>query len=356
MTTEDMTTEDMTTEDMTTETPPLLSLCVPTYKRPALLRESLRAILSQITPDMAGAVEVSVFDNASPDQTPAVVAEAQGEFPQTPFQYVRHAENIGPDANFYGAVRQARGRFVLLVSDDDVLLPGAVAKLLGLIHAHPEFDAFALNVRLFADNPHEGTAPPAFDFPEDRVVRDRDQALQLLQAQFGFLSCIAFRRENVIGHDYSDKVGTIIIQSFFFLDALAPARGLCATGQVCIAQRADNVGGFDFFRVIVTNYHALMQYALQVGYSPQAVRYVLDRHLDFIHHCVVTFKSRGIGTLRPRYGDGAIRLLRAYGPRPLVLLLIPKMLTPRPVYSLFKRVKALRGRTVTPQASQEKNA
>ncbi len=349
-----MTTPGTMTAKTTEETDgPLLSLCVPTYKRPALLRESLRAILSQITPDMAAQVEVSVFDNASPDDTPAAVAGVQREFPDAPCRYVRHAENIGPDANFYGAVRQARGRFVLLVSDDDVLLPGAVATLLGLIRTHPDFDAFGLNVRLFKDSPLEETASPAFTFPEDRIVRDRDQALLLLQAHFGFLSCIAFRRESVVRHDYTDKVGTIIIQSFFFLDALAPGRGLYVTSRVYIAQRADNVGGFNFFQVIVTNYHQLMQYALTVGYAPPTVRRVLDQHLHFIHHCVVTFKSKGIGTLRPRYGDGAVRLLRAYGPTPFLLFtLIPRMLTPRGVYALLKRLNlwagALRGRHAPP--------
>ena len=334
---------------------PLLSLCVPTYKRPALLETSLCAILAQIEPWMTTQVEVSVFDNASPDETPAVVARMQREFPDVPLRSVRHSDNIGPDPNFYGAIREARGRFVLLISDDDILLPGAVAKLLELIVAYPDFDAFALNIRRFENDPSEEDARPVFVFSEDHVVQDRDQALTLLHTHFGFLSCIAFRRENIAGKDYSDKIGTLIIHSFLFLDALAPARGLCATSRVYLAQRADNAGGFDFFRVIVTNYHALMQYALQVGYSSQAVHYVLDRHLDFVHHCIVTFKSKGIGTLRPRYGDGIVRLLRAFGPRPLVLLvLIPKMLLPRPIYSLLKRVKALSGHGAAALASQEK--
>lgn len=340
-------------------TAPLLSLCVPTYKRPVLLCESLRAILSQITPAMAQAVEVSVFDNASPDDTPDAVAALRLEFPDVPFRYVRHAENIGPDANFYGAVQESCGRFVLLVSDDDILLPGAVAKLLELIGVYPDFDAFALNVRVFMDRPEEEVSPPVFTFAEDLIVRDRDQALRLLQGHFGFLSCIAFRRENVIARDYSDKVGTIIIQSYFFLDALVPGRGLCATCQAYVAQRADNAGGFNFFQVIVTNYHQLMQYALGVGYSPLLIHQVLDQHLRFVYHCVATFQSRGIGTLSPRYGDGAIRLLRAYGPTPFVLFrLIPRMLMPRPLLALLQRLKALiqalRGRPTLVSVQEKK--
>ena len=72
-----------------------------------------------------------VLDNASPDETPAVVAQAQADFPHVPLRYVRRPENIGPDANFTDALTQARGKFLYLLSDDDVLLPGAVAEAAG---------------------------------------------------------------------------------------------------------------------------------------------------------------------------------------------------------------------------------
>ena len=51
-----------------------------------------------------------------------------------------------------------------------MLLPGAVAELIRLIAEHPGFDAFALNVREFRQDPlGETDTPVAFTLPEDAV-------------------------------------------------------------------------------------------------------------------------------------------------------------------------------------------
>ena len=328
---------------------PLLSLCVPTYNRASLLRESLRAILSQITPEMAGAVEVVVLDNASPDETPQVVQQAQADFPHVFLRYVQRPENIGADANFCTAPAEAAGEFVYLLSDDDVLLPGAVAKLLELIRKHPGIDAIALNVRAFVDDPfHDLGKPPAYALPEDVLLTGRDAALSLLRMHLTFLSCIAFRRATVAGRDYSGRYGTVLAQAFLFLDALAPGGGLYAVARPYLARRDDNSGGYDFFQVFITNFHPVLEYARALGYSPQAVQDLLSHHLDFLYYMMLTFKEQG-GYGRLKLSDAGcaavcLRLLRAYGlNRFVVLRLIPRLLVPRsvfaPVQKLYTRWK-----------------
>jgi len=318
---------------------PRLSLCLPTYNRAALLTHALRAILSQITPDMNSAVEVVTLDNASPDDTPAIIAQAQRDFPHVTFRAVRHAENIGPDANFTEAVRQARGEFVYLLSDDDVLLPGAVAALLELIAEHPDFDAFALNIRHFLTDPDVDLAPVrVFEVEEDRVFRGRDKALGFLQTHITFMSSMAFRRESVAGRDYRDKVGSIIIQAYFFLDALAPGRGLYLTREAFLAQRTDNVGGYDFYKVFVTHFDQVLRYAGRAGYARRIVRQMRARHLRYLSALVLIFKVRGsYGTLRPDHRDGIRRMWRAYGPHPYFLgVLLPLLLLPTPLVAIVK--------------------
>ena len=318
---------------------PVLSLCVPTYKRPLLLSQSLRAILSQLTPAMAGQVEVVVLDNASPDETPQVVAKAQADFPAAAVRSVRRPVNIGADANFLDAVQQAQGEFVYLLSDDDVLLPGAVETLLGLIARHPDFDAFALNVRLFhADPMEEGTAQP-FILEEDLVTYSRDEALTLLNTHLVFLSCMAFRRANVAKKDYTDKIGTVLIQAFFFVDAVAPGHGFYATRQPLLAQRAEHAGGYSFFRVFVTNFDRVLRYARQAGFSSEACRQVLQTHLLFLYNYILIFKGRGhYDELRPNYFDAALRVLRTYRFNPFSLrFLVPRLLLPPGFYRLAQR-------------------
>jgi len=321
---------------MTPVISPLLSLCVPTYNRAALLHQSLEAILSQITPAMQEAVEVVVLDNASPDHTPAVVAQAQADFPDAPVRYIRRPENIGCDANFCDAPHQARGTFVYLLSDDDVLLPGGVARLLELIAEHPDLDAFAVNSRPFRHSLEEDTAA-TLRLERDAVFSGRDEALLLLDTHVTFLSCMAFRRSNVAGRDYSGQVGTLLLQVYMFLDALAPGRGLYAIRQPFLAQRADNNQDFNFFQVFVTQFDQVLQYARHCGYAPRTVAKMRARALRFVCYAIGVFKSQGaIGTIRPDYRDGLVRLWRVYGPHPfLLLVIVPMILTPRPVYALL---------------------
>ncbi len=321
----------------------LLSLCIPTYNRSRLLSESLRAILSQIDASAAAQVEVVVMDNASPDDTPQVVAQAQAEFPLAPVRVVRHRENIGADANFRAAVEQAQGEFVYLLSDDDVLLPGAVNRLLSLIRAHPDFDAFCLNVRPFLHQIDEDAAP-AFLLDEDRIIVGRDAALVFLRNHITFMSAMAFRRQNMIGRDYKDKVGTVLLQCYFFLDALAPGRGVYVSQEAGLAQRMDNTGPFDFFKVFVTNFQAVLDYAAQIGYSKQAIRQVQSRHLRFLKSQSVRFLVSGSGGMRAEYRGVPARLLKAYGPNPYVLfILLPVILFPqalaRPLLAVYRRLK-----------------
>ena len=325
-----METMTETTPKTLQETLPLLSLYIPTYNRAALLCQSLRAILSQITPEMTSQVEVVVLDNASPDDTPAAVAKVQSDFAHIPVRYIRRPENIGCDANFTDAPNQTHGRFVYMISDDDILLPGAVAQLLELICKYPHFDAFCLNVRQFREDPHEEGGSLAYALEADKIVSGRDEALVLLKTHLIFLSCIAFRRENVLGKEYSKRRATNMGQSYMFLDALAPGRGLYAARLPYLAQRADRAEGYNFFRVYVTNFHQMMQHARRLGYSKAAVRQVLDRTLEFVFHFVQIFKFQGrYDQLQPNFPDAVLRLLRAYPFHRLVWLrIIPRILTP----------------------------
>jgi hypothetical protein len=106
---------------------------VPTYRRPALLRRALRSVTSQAAP--AFDLSVVVYDNASGDET-AAVARAADTIP-VPVRYVCAPENIGVIGNFRQAIRDVRTDFFTIISDDDVLLPGALAANLAQLLAQP---------------------------------------------------------------------------------------------------------------------------------------------------------------------------------------------------------------------------
>ena len=328
---------------------PALTLCVPTYNRADLLRQSLTALFSQIGPDEADHLEVLVMDNASPDQTPDVVAEFGQRWPHVPLRSVRNSENIGPDGNFLEGIALARGRFVLLVSDDDLLLPGAVAKLLHLIQAHPDFDGFSLNARTFKRSPdEEGQA--WFPLEEDCVLWSGDDVLALLQTHVTFMSILAFNKSRIAGRlasgHYQEKRGTNFLQAFLFLDVLAAGKGVVVLAKPLLANRADNSLLDNYFRVFVTGMNAVLVYAQQAGCSEQIIRRLKQKNLVEVRHFVSRGRIHGRGEqCWPSRPEAIQRLFRVYGFQPyLWLVVVPLMFFPRSLGPAVLGLRRLLGR------------
>ena len=107
-----------------------VSILIPTYKRADYLREAIRSAQAQTY----AAIEILVLDDASPDETPAVVAEFAGE-PR--LRYIRHPQNVGIAENWRRGIAAATGDYFCLLHDDDALEPDFVARLAEPLHNDP---------------------------------------------------------------------------------------------------------------------------------------------------------------------------------------------------------------------------
>ncbi len=91
---------------------PLVTIGIPTYNRAnGYLREALECALAQTYPN----IEIVVSDNASPDNTEAVVRS----YTDPRIRYFRQAAGLIPNDNFNFCVEQARGQYFLFLPDDD---------------------------------------------------------------------------------------------------------------------------------------------------------------------------------------------------------------------------------------------
>lgn len=108
---------------MTRRVPGRVSIVVPTRNRQHYLSEALASACAQRYPD----IEILVGDNASTDETPAVVRELAARDARV--RYVRHETDLGMVGNWNALVRLATGEYFVLLSDDDVLMPGALDRL-----------------------------------------------------------------------------------------------------------------------------------------------------------------------------------------------------------------------------------
>lgn len=111
---------------------PKLSICIATYNRGAFIGQTLDSIMEQIGPE----VELLVVDGASPDDTASVVERYLA--PDRPLRYLREAVNSGVDGDYDKAVGYASGEYCWLMTDDDLLAPGAVARVVAALESGPD--------------------------------------------------------------------------------------------------------------------------------------------------------------------------------------------------------------------------
>lgn len=124
----------------TSQSSPLLSICVPTWNRAPLLAVLLENIRREIL-GLEELVEIVIADNASDDDTLRVV-QARG----LKVSYGRQQATVGMASNiFFAACDLAHGKFVWLIGDDDLIVPGGIRRVVESLQREPEIDYHYIN-------------------------------------------------------------------------------------------------------------------------------------------------------------------------------------------------------------------
>lgn len=111
---------------------PTVSVVIPCYRYGRFLPDCVRSALDQEGVD----VRVLIIDDASPDDSADVAARLAAQDDRVEFR--RHAVNHGHIATYNeGLLEWAEGDYSVLISADDLLAPGALARGTAVLDAHP---------------------------------------------------------------------------------------------------------------------------------------------------------------------------------------------------------------------------
>lgn len=181
-------------------TSPFFSICVPTYQRCPLLQQAVKSILDQND----NSFEIVISDNGSNDGTAQWVTSLND--PRITF--TRYDSNQGPTVNVLNTLSHASGRFVMFLSDDDLLEPGTLQRLQDIIRSHPSVGLIMSSFQLMG--PSSAVTTGVVDrFFVDRLFLAGDQALAALFTHTHVISGITLRRDlvNVEGvMDFKDSL------------------------------------------------------------------------------------------------------------------------------------------------------
>jgi glycosyltransferase involved in cell wall biosynthesis len=106
---------------------PLVTVVIPTYNRPKYLREAIESAVNQTYKNL----EIIVSDDGSVENPQDIVES----FQDSRIQFRRNPKNLGIALNVIGAFKEARGKYVASLNDDDAWNPDFLQKLIPHLEA-----------------------------------------------------------------------------------------------------------------------------------------------------------------------------------------------------------------------------
>lgn len=265
----------------------LLTIAVPTFNRARYLQLCLDRLRDQVSGN-EDRVEVIVSDNCSPDDTGAVVEQAKRD--GLPVHYVRNQENIGADRNFIQCFRMARTVYVLLLSDDDILLEGGLKRLLAVLETG---DYGVVHLRSYGFSGDYNAERPKKSPDNIKVYDEVNDFIDDVNLMLTFVSGNIVNKDKVDPDLDLDAVARSNLAQFAWnLSAALNAEKNLYLDYYTVAAQRDNTGNYPLCTVFGRNLREILDGFVTKGVDPSWFR-PFDREVvcRFLPPFLIRFKK-----------------------------------------------------------------
>lgn len=308
---------------------PILTIAVPTYNG----SKTIGNLLDILVPQLDNRTELIISDNCSTDETPYIVKEYKRDYPK--IKYVRNKKNIYADGNFLQCMRLATGEYTMLISDDDILIEGALEKILLFLENNNVMLAYLETVG-FHDR-YEGVEncevfrKHSIPVNKSLITKDKRIFFSYVDRQWGFTSSFLWKTDRFRLIKNPERFfNTFWLQSYIHIEcSKEKSDNLGIISGPCIAAGAYGIiPNFNSTEVEVIEYKKMLDYAIKIaGYDEKQL---IDEWLWKV--CFVT--SRAVikeKTIGKRLTDTK-KLIEILWRYPYVWIhLFPFVFIPRPI-------------------------
>ncbi len=161
---------------------PIISVIIPVFNHAHWVVEAVRSVLAQSFSDW----ELLIIDDASSDQSYALLQSLQQEFNDSRLQLFQHTENQGAAYTLNEAMQLAQGSYFAILNSDDIWHPDRLATLYAKAE-QDKLDFVASAVQLQEEQPHTAEAQAWLDWyarMQRHYVQDQDFLTSLLRGNF----------------------------------------------------------------------------------------------------------------------------------------------------------------------------
>lgn len=255
----------------------LLSIIIPTYNRSRFLKPLLDLLVTEVQ-GREHLVEIIVGDNASTDET-AFVANTAVSRNRT-LRLIRHRKNVGPDENFCKCLDACNAKYVWIVGDDDLPIPGVLAELLILLE-NEQPDLVCLK-STWHRNIHEiaRETPPVAELHWRALPRV--QFAERVNVWFTFISGIVFNYAAYRGALRSQSIrrfaGSSLVQLGWVFPILQLGERFLLVETTCVLATSGNTGGYAVIKTFCGNFVGIVEEVFGETKARGIAKAILQRH------------------------------------------------------------------------------
>ncbi|GGY15854.1 hypothetical protein GCM10008098_03700 [Rhodanobacter panaciterrae] len=226
-----------------------LSICIPTLNRAAFIGETLDSIVSQLE----SGVEIVIVDGGSKDDTEVVVMRYVER--HSCIRYIRRGEdviasNTGFDRDCSYAVEISAGTHCWLMTDDDVLRAGAVARVLSQIRAGHDIAILSCEVRDLQLREVLVVSRPGFKHDRVFTAAEWDDFFCSVVVHLTFVGAVIVRRSLWLARHPDTYFGTGFVHVGVLFRAPVPGTAVVVAEPLIVIRNGNgqwNARAFDIF-------------------------------------------------------------------------------------------------------------
>ena len=174
---------------------PIVSVLIPTYNRATYLKIALDSVLKQNFTDF----EILVLDNCSTDDTKSLLQS----YDDVRIRYIQNARNLGIIRNHNKGLSLAKGKYIHVFSDDDIMIDNTcLATTIAIMEQYPTVGIVHTDISIINEmgqvvGENWASSHPSWEYIKANPLLPKATAYRILYDEMNFINMptVLLRRE-----------------------------------------------------------------------------------------------------------------------------------------------------------------
>ncbi len=199
-----------------------LSVCIPAYNRSQYLSSLLDSIFDQTYQDF----EIIICEDDSPERVHirAVIETYAKKYPCV-IKYIENETNLGYDGNLRKLLNIASGEYCLLLGNDDLLAPNALAVVAAAVTRHPNIGVLLRSYATFDGTP-DNIVQTCRYFDKERIFSAGEETVATFFRRSVVISGLVIHRDSAEKYATEEFDGNLLYQLYLIARILLEMDGL----------------------------------------------------------------------------------------------------------------------------------